>query len=215
MKAIPNKFSFFHAGTTQRYDMEKQITQWRCTPLGASTHRSCYSEYEIREHIADGDWWVIPEEPEMAMPKEPPLVFPFKYKHSSEGQYGTVHKGKGGSIEVVIFDVYDGEYFHCCDWMEEDAKRWIKDGTWIVTSVGEQKAPEAPKASILGNSTLTINVDTKAATEAVNALAEAGNKAAEAMLVLKSAIEDVASVLNGGGFVKELKDNIVWPDLDN
>lgn len=201
--SYPNKFKIVNTASGLEFTLEKEITQWRC--VWGDNKREYFSEYMIDTKIKYGLWEIIKEGPEM--------VFPFTFHTHCGVEYRATQAENMNRVDIYRAD-YPEEFTHNY-WNKKDIAENIKNGSWVVTSVGEQKAPEAPKASILDSITVTINANTKAATEAVNALADAGNKAAEAMLVLKCTIEDVASVLNGGGFVKELKDDTAWPDLED
>lgn len=142
---------------------------------------------ESAESIIKNFYTVVQEGPEM--------VFPFKYKHCIENQVGTVHKWEDGAVDgmlkVVIFDVEDGEYHECYDWMEEDAKRWIKDGTWIVTSVGE---PKKPSSIVIEELVVKVNSDgVELATERLTKLAEA----AEAVNISLESMQQLLSEIGG------------------
>jgi hypothetical protein len=172
MKSIPNKFSFYHAGTTQRYDMELFFLGWKCTsPDTDSQSHSYYTESEIRQHIADGDWWLIPKEPEMALPidfKFKDVEVKYTYYESDGDMYLKTNKGWKSPPNWVS---------------QEVAKERIKDGTWIVTSVGKQpyelseaegsyNPPEAPTNLSKDISHLTIKVNSDGVEEAVKAAKE-------------------------------------------
>lgn len=175
MKSIPNKFSFYHAGTTQRYDMEKQAPRklWVCSREDTLASCAYYTESEVRQHIADGDWWIIPQAPD-----EPSLVFPFNFT-VKDGDYSrdgyTAFQGTNDDhVKVTHTEGHneDNQY------TKEKVKEYIKDGTWIVTSVGEQpyelsesegpyNPPETPTSPSKDVSELTIKINSDGVEEAV------------------------------------------------
>lgn len=130
---------------------------------------------------------------------EPELVFPFTVKHSSSGSLYTIHK----DIEGV--NCYNHEYQKVSynQWSEEQCKQFIKDGIWLVQSVGGQpnkelsdaegsyNAPEVPASDSKDISSLTLKVDATQAIEAIKAIAEAAHEANIALLSLQEIIAEM------------------------
>jgi hypothetical protein len=168
---IPNKFEFTIGGQRTIYTYENEKVSWYDC---GHKYDAPYTKHLVEGLIDRGDWTVTRDLDEKA-PEEPELVFPFTYtarkesfKVIKDSEGATWWHDMNSSWVSTVPSLYS----------EEEIKSSIKKGDWIVTSVGE-KVEGSHKPSDNATSiaeSLKVRVDSseiKAATEAMNAFAEA------------------------------------------
>lgn len=142
--SYPDKFQFAHENTTQLYNMTRLAGTaqplWACTRGDEEGYSASplYNEFQIQDNFDNGYW----QEISSSEPNEPEMVFPFNFTvlgyEETNGEY-TMYKDQVGVSWVK-----------CADWettqpdlySEEEMRRFIEEGKWRVTSVGEQPPKE-------------------------------------------------------------------------
>lgn len=103
-----------------------------------------YSVRFVQEALDEGSW-IMTKKLEEAVEREiasedRPLVFPFTVLHSAtpdEKEMFEVTKGyEAGRVTCTYFNDDGATYENC--FTEEDAKKYIKEGFWLVKAVGEK-----------------------------------------------------------------------------
>ena len=219
----PNQFSFTHDTTSQMYDLVKipNTRLWGCTfhgdTFGVGVTGATYTAEEIAHHFKEGHWKEIaPEvaprsEVSNAEPVERPLVFPFTFRVSDQKSVCTAHGLNCDSNLVTSGDEFGFKYPTC--WTEGMARQAIKDGDWIVLSVGPQTTtapPEPSKEAAKALDSLVIKVSSDGvveATEQILKLAEATERLNIAMESLATIFEDTRELLLGVSRHCEAEDN--------
>lgn len=214
MIAYPDKLSFYHAGTTQQYNLVKipHHNLWACSQDGGAFRGATYTAEEIAEHFAKGHWREISFAEEGA--KERGLVFPFTFECGDEGiLYYASGLNEQGRVKIVY--EYNGTEFKTT--LEElHLKEQIKSGNWTVKSAaanawdyyfadGVQETPqkpvEAPPEPPKEISALTIKVGSEGvveATERLKQLAQAIENVNISLESFQAIFEDTRELLTGG-----------------
>lgn len=93
----------------------------------------------VQEALDSGSWIMTKKLEEVSVERE--MVFPFTFEcpESEESIIYTASKGKPGIVNVD----WETNTYHTMHYSEAHVKEYIKDGSWIVKSVGE-KAEEKP-----------------------------------------------------------------------
>jgi hypothetical protein len=153
---FPDTLSFYHAGTTQQYNLQRignhsVVPLWACSEDGDKFRGATYTAEEIAHHFAEGHWKEFSFAEEAT--KERELVFPFTVEHtdSSKSVYVITDGPKEG---FVTCDAHK-DYSYANIWSHDDCRRFITEGLWRVISVGPQKPIDPPTSasSILGSPT--------------------------------------------------------------
>jgi len=164
----PEKFVVKNPTAKYEWNVVRDGDEYAWTTVGNCLNIGNYTA-RYMDSLSGGYEFIFPEE----APQEPSLVFPFTVKHSSATTGGIYTITNGTERDRV--DCYNVEFDSTTYdlWSYDQCKQFIKEGVWLVQSVGNQKPVELPSASETIVSALTINITTEAATEAMNALAEA------------------------------------------
>lgn len=156
---LPKKFEFSYWGDKFSMSLQDNGHTYACTKIG-----SIYPFDLAIDHcqaLFDRGTYKITKNLD-----EPELVFPFTFTHSGSA-YKAV-KEVDGTVTLTSDDGWVGK-----DFPVDVLKTHIKEGQYIVTSVGE---PESTPKDI---STLTVKVDAQEATAAVKELTVALDELAE------------------------------------
>ena len=193
----PDSFSFYHAGTTQQYNMQRvtynsAVPLWACSEDGDKFRGATYTAGDIAGHFGSGAWQEVPKERE--------LVFPFTVQHTDSS-----------GAEYTIFDSTTEGMTHCYEaatnrmdtdyFSYSDCRRFITEGLWRVTSVGHQKPAEVPTSP---PKDLVVSVDSEQlalATERANALAQAVENVNISLEAFQGIFADVQNMLMPQQFV--------------
>ena len=118
----------------------------------------CTAGYMDERMLDEGYEFIFPE---------PKLVFPFTVRTNYDNIY-LIEKDCQGVINMI--DSEGRKHPRT----EQKVREFIKQGLWIVTSVGNQKPTKGTlQGSAITSNKLTVKIDAEAATESMNALAEA------------------------------------------
>ena len=152
---LPNKFEF-KVYNRDTYVMVKSNTdgEYYCYNTGEDTTeptKAIHNSSTILEAIRSGIWQITEDL------DEPEMKFPFTFKHTGDNTlYTAVRKNDNGSIHIIWDD--DSADGYCVKTVE----KYIKDGTWIVKSVGEQPPTQESVTP------LTIEIDSTCVDEAIH-----------------------------------------------
>jgi len=173
----PDHFQFNHEETSQVYDMRLLCNKWLCTHDGKGWG-AWYTEEEIAEHIGSKTWTNITpvEEVVEETKKEPELVFPFTFMcGTAENILYTATSVDGGVL--IEWESSDGAKQESSSFDANSLSRQIKDGNWIVKSVGEQPAPKSTEEDVYE----AIDEDKYMTAAVINELADAVNNLVDAL----------------------------------
>lgn len=205
----PDNFTINIPPTDVMFDMVKldpqfpdQIPQWGCSRHGqpyVEYRKTTYEAAEIAEKFAQGLW----QEVSFKEPVERPLNYPFTVRVNCGGDHYDVVQGyKAGYVTMI--DTNSGKEY--ADAFPEDTvRKWIKDGSYAVTSVGPRKAttapPEPSKEAAKGMDSLTVSVRSEGFTEATEQAKKLAAAIEEVNIALESfqaIFEDTRELLLGG-----------------
>jgi hypothetical protein len=208
-----DQFSFFHADTTQQFNMQRignhsVVPLWACSEDGDKYRGATYTAEEIAKHFEAGDWREISFSEPVEAERE--LVFPFTVRTLSDHYYYITERTQDG---VTMTHRDTGEAYHHAN--KEDAKRFIRDNLWTVTSVGPQKAVEQPTSPSPPIEQSPSTVSMEDTTEAVNRLAEATERLNIALESFAGIFADVQHLIAPRMEITcDASREINWDDLD-
>ena len=185
---LPNKFEYSNTDGNKFWMTLIGGVYW-CTYVGEDAEEGKTSSWQVStvEHCLEMGTWIITKNLD-----EPELVLPFTYVYDG----GTlVYKAEQGFTTDKVNIVSPTGRKVASDWWTKDqCREFIKTGTWIVKSVGEQKSLEAPTSDDKSVSVLSIRVECKEAVASIKELTEALTLLAEAyekVINLKERFENV------------------------
>lgn len=183
-EAFPHTFTVKHHNQAEPF----QVIMHSDGLHGLEGDTEGYWEYEeCQKFIANGTWTIVED-----AVKERDLVLPFTFHHCETGTEYVAQELENGSVRVSWEGDSEGSTYS-----QEDAKCYIKDGQWLVKSVGGQKPSEAPtepcEEGAEGFTSLTIDVHSDAVVEATKRV----KRLTKAVLELNEALEGI-----GGAFVR-------------
>jgi len=145
---LPQRF-IFRDTLFKRYVMTNSKGEWRCKSIehvDNDTIQGAYWNKSQIEYLVNNKHWEIVEDLSSApddlseKPKEPEMKFPFEFKCKGYDNitYTAIRLDNEGNVEYTWSDSSGAT----CSIPKADAKTSIKDGYWIVQSVGEQETKE-------------------------------------------------------------------------
>lgn len=198
MRKYPDKLHFINKITDLKYALHYEYDEdmgdvWRCTRYEEETPRGWEAKYtsqELSDKFATGDWVRLDEDGN----EEHPLKFPFTIRETCGGDEHVVTQGSMPNA-VTLYDKSLNRHYENL-YSKKWAENAIKNGDWIVISVGGQKPLEVPTSKESKSNVLTVAVDAKDAVEAVITFVQAMQVYKHAAKQLEDAMSDAVTAIN-------------------
>lgn len=153
----PEKFVVKNPVAKYEWNVVRDGDEYAWTTVGDCLNIGNYTA-RYMDSLSGGYEFIFPE---------PKLVFPFTVRTNYDNIY-LIEKDCQGVINMI--DSEGRKHPRT----EQKVREFIKQGLWLVQSVGEQKPTKGTlQGSAITSNKLTVKIDAEAATESMNALAEA------------------------------------------